>query len=101
MKTLEDFLEPEIEEFESPEFQIEFNQLSDERKNDILFKRLLFDYDEDLQDSLKKFIKSNGNEPSWEELTASFPEIKYIHSEDAAPVSIAKIVLKEISLYQA
>jgi hypothetical protein len=101
MKTLEEFLEPEIEEFESEEFQIEFNQLSIERKNDILFKRLLFDYDEELQDSLKQFIKSNGNEPSWEKLTKSFPEIKYIHSDDPAPVSIAKIVLKEISLYQA
>lgn len=101
MKTLEDFLEPEIEEFESPEFQIEFEQLSIERKNDILFKRLLFDYDEDLQDSLKQFIKSNGNEPSWEELIRSFPEIKYVHSDDTTPVSIAKIVLKEISLYQA
>ena len=99
MKTLEEFLEPEIEEFESEEFQIEFNQLSIERKNDILFKRLLFDYDEELQDSLKQFIKSNGNEPSWEKLTKSFPEIKYIHSDDPAPVIIAKIVLKEISLY--
>lgn len=99
MKTQEDFLEPEIEVFESPEYQVEFVQLSNERKNDILFKRLLFDYDEDLQDSLKKFIKSNGNEPSWEELIRSFPEMKYIHSDDAAPVSIAKIVLKEISLY--
>ena len=99
MKTLEDFLEPEIEEFESPEYQIEFEQLSDERKNNILFKRLLFDYDEELQDSLKKFLKSNGNEPSWEELIRSFPEIKYIHSDDPAPVRIAKIVLKEISLY--
>ena len=99
MKTLEDFLEPEIEEFESPEYQIEFEQLSDERKNNILFKRLLFDYDEELQDSLKKFLKSNGNEPSWEELIRSFPEIKYIYAVDPAPVTIAKIVLKEISLY--
>jgi len=99
MKTLEDFLEPEIEEFESPEYQIEFEQLSDERKNNILFKRLLFDYDEELQDSLKIFLKSNGNEPSWEELIRSFPEIKYIYAVDPAPVTIAKIVLKEISLY--
>ena len=98
MKSLEDFLEPEIEDFESPEYQVEFEQLSDERKNDILFKRLLFDYDEHLHDSLREFIKSNGAEPSWEELTRSFPEIKYIHSDDPAPVSIAKIVLKEISL---
>jgi len=99
MKTLEDFLEPEIEVFESPEYQVEFVQLSVALQNDILFKRLLFDYDEDLQDSLKKFIKSNGNEPSWEELVLAFPEIKYIHSDDPAPVSLAKIVLKEISLY--
>ena len=99
MRTLEEFLESEIEVFESPEYQIEFEQLSDERKNNILFKRLLFDYDEELQDSLKRFIRSNGNEPSWEELIRSFPEIKYIHSDDPAPVSIAKIVLKEISLY--
>jgi hypothetical protein len=98
MKTLEDFLEPEIEEFESPEFQTEFQQLSNARKNDILFKRLLFDYDEELQDSLKKFIKSNGTEPAWLELIRSFPEIKYIHSDDPAPVSIAKIVLKETTL---
>jgi hypothetical protein len=99
MKTLEDFLEPEIEDFESPEYQVEFEQLPVARKNDILFKRLLFDYDEDLQYSLKKFIHSGGTEPAWDVLIQSFPEIKYIHSDDPAPVSIAKIVLKEISLY--
>lgn len=99
MKTLEDFLEPEIEAFESPEYQEEFVQLSVALQNDILFKRLLFDYDEELSDSLKKFIKSNGKEPSWQDLIRYFPEIKYIHSDDPAPVSIAKIVLKEISLY--
>jgi hypothetical protein len=60
MKTQEEFLELEIEDFESQDCQDEFNQLSDDRKNDILFKRLLFDYDEDLPDSLNKFIKSHG-----------------------------------------
>jgi hypothetical protein len=99
MKTQEEFLEPEIEVFESAEFQADFNQLSVDRKNDILFKRLLFDYDEDLHFSLKKFIRSNGDEPSWEELTGSYPELKYVVSGDSAPLSIAQIVLKEITLY--
>jgi hypothetical protein len=98
MKTLEEFLESEIEEFESPEYQIEFDQLSDARKNNILFKRLLFDYDEELQKALITFIKSNGKEPVWTDLLKSYPEIKYIIADDPAPVSIAKIVLKEISL---
>jgi hypothetical protein len=98
MKTQEEFLEPEIEEFESPEYQNEFNQLSDARKNDILFKRLLFDYDEELTESLNNFIKSDGKEPAWEDLIKSFPEIKYVYSDDPTPVGIAKIVLKEISL---
>jgi hypothetical protein len=98
MKTLEEFLEPEIEEFESPEYQTEFEQLSDERKNNILFKRLLFDYDEELQESLKKFIKSKGTVPAWADLTRSYPELKYVYAIDPAPVNIAEIVLKEISL---
>jgi hypothetical protein len=98
MKTQEEFLELEIEEFESPENQAEFNQLSDARKNDILFKRLLFDYDEDLKESLKKFIKSNGKEPAWEDMIRLFPELKYIIDPVPAPVNIAKIALKEISL---
>ena len=98
MKTQEEFLECEIEEFESTEYQNEFNQLSDPRKNDILFKRLLFDYDEELQIALKKFIQSDGMEPAWEELALSFPELKYILAEDMAPVNVAKIALKEISL---
>ena len=98
MKTLEEFLEPEIEEFESPEYQTEFEQLSDERKNNILFKRLLFDYDEELQESLKKFIKSKGTVPAWVDLIRSYPELKYVYAIDPAPVNIAEIVLKEISL---
>jgi hypothetical protein len=98
MKNLEEFLESEIEEFESPEFMNDFDQLSVARKNNILFKRLLFDYDEDLKDSLRKFIISNGKEPAWDVLIHSFPELKYVHALDPAPVSIAKIVLKEISL---
>ncbi len=98
MKTLEEFLEPEIEEFESQEYQTEFEQLSDERKNNILFKRLLFDYDEELQKSLKKFIKSNGTLPDWADLIRSYPELKYVHAIDPAPFNIAEIVLKEISL---
>jgi hypothetical protein len=98
MRTQEDFLEPEIEEFESPECQNEFNQLSEARKNDILFKRLLFDYDEDLTDSLNEFIKSDGKVPSWEKLTEMFPELKYIFVEDGSPLNIAKIALKEITL---
>jgi hypothetical protein len=98
MKTLEEFLEPEIEEFESPEYQIEFEQLSDARKNNILFKRLLFDYDEELQEALINFIKSNGNKPIWPDLIKSYPELKYINAVDPTPVNIAKIVLKEISL---
>jgi hypothetical protein len=99
MKTLEEFLDPEIEVFESPEFQTEFQQLSDKWKNDILFKRLLFDYDEDLMDSLKKFIKTNGKEPAWEDLIRTFPELKYVCDADPSPGNIAKIVLKEITLY--
>ena len=98
MKTLEEYLESEIEEFESPEFQIDFDQLSSARKNNILFKRLLFDYDEELEVSLRKFINSNGKEPAWEDLIQSFAEIKYVNVVDPAPVSIAKIILKEISL---
>jgi hypothetical protein len=99
MKTQEDFLDLEIEDFEAEECQEEFNQLSTERKNDILFKRLLFDYDEDLPDLLKKFIKSNGKDPSWDNLILAFPEIKYVYAENAEPINIAKIVLKEITLY--
>lgn len=99
MKNQEEFLEAEIEEFESPEYQTEFEQLSNERKNDILFKRLLFDYDEELEISLKKFIKSDGAEPAWADLILSFPELKYIIAEQADPVGIAKIALKEISLH--
>jgi hypothetical protein len=99
MKNQEEFLEAEIEEFESAEYQAEFDQLSNERKNDILFKRLLFDYDEDLQISLKQFIKSIGTEPAWADLIISFPELKYIITDQADPVSIAKTALKEISLH--
>ena len=98
MKTLEEFLEAEIEEFESPEYQIDFVQLSNGRKNNILFKRLLFDYDEELQMALKLFINSNGKEPAWSDLVKSYPEIKYVIADDPEPVSLAKIVLKEISL---
>jgi hypothetical protein len=99
MKNQEEFLEAEIEEFESAEYQADFEQLSNERKNDILYKRLLFDYDEDLQISLKKFIKSGGTEPAWAEMIVSFPELKYIISDQPEPVNIAKIALKEISLH--
>jgi hypothetical protein len=99
MKTQEEFLEVEIEEFESPEFQTELNQLSNERKNDILFKRLLFDYDEELQISLKKFIKSDGTVPAWQEIVEFYPELKYIYSDQPDPVNIAKIALKETSLH--
>jgi len=98
MKTLEEFLESEIEEFESPVYQIDFDQLSNIRKNNILFKRLLFDYDEELQITLKKFINSNGNEPTWLDLTKSFPELKYVNADQPTSINIAKIVLKEISL---
>jgi hypothetical protein len=98
MKTQEEFLEPEIEDFESPEFQEEFNLLSIAQKNDILFKRLLFDYDEDLPDSLSGFIKTKGKEPEWDKLIMSFPEIKYVHSENMDHLNIVKIVLKEITL---
>lgn len=100
MKTLEEFLEPEIEEFESPQYQEEFNQLSTGRKNNILFKRLLFDYDEDLLIALRRFIRSEGIEPDWTELTKSYPEMNYVFSEDTSPLNIAKIVLEEISLYK-
>jgi len=100
MKTLEEFLEPEIEEFESPEYQEEFNQLSNGRKNNILFKRLLFDYDEDLLIILRKFIKADSVEPEWDELTISYPELKYVFSDDISPLNIARIVLEEISLYK-
>lgn len=98
MKTHEEFLESEIEEFESPEYQIDFDQLSNDRKNDILFKRLLFDYDEELQKTLKKFISSNGNEPIWADIIKSYPELKYINADKPIPISIAKIALKETSL---
>ena len=98
MKAQEEFLEPEIEEFESEEYQSEFNQLSDARKNDILFKRLLFDYDEELHESLSKFIKTNGIEPAWDEMIRLFPELKYIFADDPTPVNIVKIVLKEVTL---
>jgi len=98
MKTLEEFLEAEIEEFESPDFQIEFDQLSNNRKNNILFKRLLFDYDEELQKALKAFLKSNGNELLWADLIATYPELKYIYTDHPTPLSIAEIALEEISL---
>jgi hypothetical protein len=98
MKTQEEFLEAEIEAFESPEYQIEFNLLSRERKNDILYKRLLFDYDDDLQKALRAFIISNGTEPAWTELIQAYPELNYVVTDEAEPVSIAKIVLKETSL---
>lgn len=98
MRTLEEFLEAEIEEFESPEFQIDFEQLSDNRKNNILFKRLLFDYDEELQKALNNFIKSKESNPTWPDLIESYPELKYIVADQPGPVSIAQIVLKEITL---
>lgn len=98
MKTLEKFLEAEIEEFESPEYQDDFIQLSNARKNNVLFKRLLFDYDEELQPALKKFLASDGNEPAWADLVKSYPELKYVYTEPSSPVNIAKIVLEEISL---
>jgi len=99
MKTLEEFLESEIEEFESPDFQTEFNQLSNNRKNNILFKRLLFDYDEELQKTLKTFIKSNGKEPVWADLILTYPELKYIYADHPTPLHIAEMALNEISLY--
>ncbi|MCU0369910.1 MAG: hypothetical protein MUC31_00705 [Bacteroidales bacterium] len=98
MKTQEEFLECEIEEFESPEYQDEFKLLSDARRNDILFKRLLFDYDEDLPESLDKFIRSNGKTPAWAEMVLAFPELKYVYHEDQSPLTIAKIVKKEITI---
>jgi len=98
MKTFEEFLDAEIEEFESPEFQSDFDQLSVARRNNILFKRLLFDYDEELKVSLKKFISSNGNEPHWQDLTSTYPELNYIVADQPDPVIIARIVQKEISL---
>jgi hypothetical protein len=51
-----------------------------------------------LQESLRKFINSNGKEPDWEDLIQFFPEIKYVIAVDPAPVNIAKIVMKETSL---
>jgi hypothetical protein len=98
MKTLEEFLEAEIEEFESPAYQIDFEQLSNGRKNNVLFKRLLFDYDEELLKVLKIFINSNGKEPAWSDLIKSYPELKYIIADDPTPLILAEIVLKEISL---
>jgi len=98
MKTFEDFLDAEIEVFESLEYQNDFEQLSIARKNNILFKRLLFDYDEELKDSLNKFIKSKGKEPLWLELTNTYPELKYIVTDQPDYISIAKIALKEITL---
>jgi hypothetical protein len=98
MKTQEEFLELEIDEFEFPENLSEFEQLSPQRKNDILFKRLLFDYDEGLQIELKKFIKTNGNDPGWSTLIAFAPELKYIVCEPPDPITVAKIALKEITL---
>jgi hypothetical protein len=98
MKTLEEFLDSEIEEFESPECQAEFEQLSVNRKNNILFKRLLFDYDEDLKQVLTQFIKSNGSLPAWPDLIKNYPELKYIITEDPAPLNIAVVTLKQITL---
>jgi len=98
MLSLEDFLDAEIEVFESPEYQTEFEQSSAARKNNILFKRLLFDYDEELPIALKTFIKSNGNEPPWSDLTRLYPELKYVIAEPSTPVSIVKLVLQEITL---
>jgi hypothetical protein len=98
MKTLEEFLESEIEEFESPECQIDFDQLSNSRKNNILFKRLLFDYDEELQIALKKFIRSDGKDPIWSDLIKFYPELKYVFADQPTPINIAEIVLKETSL---
>ena len=98
MKTLEEFLDAEIEEFESPGYQMDFDQLSNDRKNNILFKRLLFDYDEELYKALINFIKSDGKEPAWLDLINSYPELKYVIAVPSTPVNIAKIVLKEISL---
>jgi hypothetical protein len=98
MKTLEEFLEAEIEEFESPEYQIEFDQLSIGRKNNILFKRLLFDYDEDLQPTLVRFINSGGTVPPWPDLIKSYPELNYIIADQPTHVNIVKIALKEITL---
>jgi hypothetical protein len=72
--------------------------MSDARKNNILFKRLLFDYDEELQLMLAKFIKSKGKEPPWLDLTITYPELKYIAATDQDPISIAAIVLREITL---
>lgn len=100
MKTLEDYLDAEIEDFESPDYQTEFDQLSNARKNNILFKRLLFDYDEDLEQSLGRFVKSKGTSPKWSDLIASYPELKYIITDKPDPVNIARIALKEISLEQ-
>jgi hypothetical protein len=54
--------------------------------------------DEELQDSLKKFIKSKGKEPLWMELTNTYPELKYIITDQPDYISIAQIALKEITL---
>ena len=98
MRTFEEFLDCEIEEFESPEYQADFNELSDIRKNNILFKRLLFDYDEDLKVALRKFIRTGGKEPDWSELTGEYPELKYIISDPQNPAQVVKDTLKEITL---
>ena len=47
-----------------------------------------------------KVIKSEGVEPDWDELTKSYPELKYIFSDDLSPLNIANIVREEISLYK-
>jgi hypothetical protein len=98
MKTFEEFLDCELEEFESPEYQAEFNELSEIRRNNILFKRLLFDYDEDLKVGLRKFIRNGGKDPVWSELTTAYPELKYILTDPQNPLQIAKETLKEITL---
>ena len=98
MLSLEDFLDAEIEAFESPEYQAELEQSSVARRNNILFKRLLFDYDEELSIALQAFIKSDGKEPLWPDLISIYPELKYVVAEPPTPVNIAGIVLQEITL---